>query len=274
MTEYVETPRGRFGVEFSGDRSGPTLMFVAGLGDDMSSWATVIDAFADYHCVVYDNRGIGTSPITEGPYRIEQLADDAHAIHSSLDLGPVVAIGSSMGGAICQEWALKYPDDLTGLVLTNTWSEQQVFCDVIFEHWQALAAKGLATELIDSLLLFCLSAPFLQAHPEAAREFRQMPVPDLGGFQAAAQACRDHETLSRLSGVQQPTLVIGATYDILTRPELSERLAGQLPNATLEMVDAAHMIFAEAPGPWQRVVRAWLDKRFPTGATPGWTGTR
>jgi 3-oxoadipate enol-lactonase len=263
MTDYIDSDRGRFGYQFSGTSTGPTLVFVAGLGDDMTSWAEVLPVFDDYHCLVFDNRGIGTSPITDGPYTIEQMADDTHAIHQALGLGPTVGIGSSMGGAICQEWALKYPGDLDGVVLTNTWAEKQTFCDVIFEHWQALAARGAATELIDSLLLFCLSAPFLQDHPEAVNEFRQIPVPDLRGFHAAAQACRGHDTLSRLGNIAQPTLVIGATYDILTRPELSERLAAQLPNATLAMVDAAHMIFAEDPQAWQQVLRAWLDRQFP-----------
>lgn len=263
MTDFVDTDRGRFGYQLSGTSTGPTLVFVAGLGDDMTSWVDVLPAFTDYRCLVFDNRGIGTSPITDGPYTIEQLADDTHAIREALDLGPVIGIGSSMGGAICQEWALKYPRDLTGLVLSNTWAEQQTFCDVIFEHWQALASGGAATELIDSLLLFCLSAPFLQEHPEAVGQFRQIPVPDLRGFHAAAQACRGHETLARLGNIAHRTLVIGATYDILTRPELSERLTAHLPNATLAMVDAAHMIFAEDPQNWQRVLKAWLDEHFP-----------
>lgn len=263
MTDFIDTDRGRFGYRFSCAGTGPTLVFVAGLGDDMASWAEVLPAFTDYHCLVFDNRGIGTGPITDGPYTIEQMADDTHAIHQALGLGPVVGIGSSMGGAICQEWALKHPEDLAGLVLTNTWAERQTFCDVVFEHWQALASRGAAAELIDSLLLFCLSAPFLQAHPEAVGEFRNIPVPDLRGFHAAAQACRGHDTLSRLGNIAQPALVIGASYDILTRPELSERLSARLPNATLEMVDAAHMIFAEDPRAWQQVLRAWLDVHFP-----------
>ena len=263
MTEFVDTDRGSFGYRLTGGDSAQTLVFVAGLGDDMNSWNTVIDGFDDYQCLVYDNRGIGTSPVTEGPYSIRQMADDAHAIQNALGLSSVVGIGSSMGGAICQEWALQYPGDLSGVVLTNTWAQQQPFCDVIFEHWQSLAANGLSAELIDSLLLFCISPPFLENHPEAIAEFRQMPVPDLRGFHAAAQACRDHDTLARLEQLRQPTLVVGGAYDILTRPELSTRIVEALPDANLTMIDAAHMIFAEDPDAWRRAVRTWLDDEFP-----------
>jgi 3-oxoadipate enol-lactonase len=268
MVDLVETSRGRFGVRRSGEVDRPTLMFVAGLADEMSSWDPILDAFTDYQCITFDNRGVGTSPITDGPYTIRQLAEDAHALHAALRLDQVVAVGSSMGGAVCQEWSLAYPDDLSGLVLTNTWAEQQVFCDSLFEHWQRLAEGQQTTALIDSMLLFCFSAEFLQAHPEAVDEFRQMPIPDLIGFHAAAQACREHDTFSRLADISQPTLVVGGSYDILTRPQLSRRIAEAIPHARLEMLDAAHMIFAEDPVRWQQAVRGWLQVNFPYDVSP------
>ena len=110
MIDFVDTERGRFAVELHGRAEAPPVVLIAGLGDDHASWEPVLPYLTPARrCVTFDNRGIGLSPITPGPYRIADLAEDAHALHQALGLGPCVAIGSSMGGAICQEWAIRHP---------------------------------------------------------------------------------------------------------------------------------------------------------------------
>ena len=187
------------------------------------------------------------------------LAADVHALHQALQLPPCVAIGSSMGGAICQEWALRYPHDVSGLVLSNTWGRTDAFLRVLFEHWTSLADEASVDRLLDSLLLFCFSAAYLADHPETVVEFRASSAPDLGGFKAAAAACWAHDALARLDDLTQPALVLAGRHDILTRKELSEELADALPDAQLQLLDAGHMTFWEAPEAWGHSVRRWLE---------------
>jgi pimeloyl-ACP methyl ester carboxylesterase len=121
VIEFVDTGRGRFAVEMHGRAEAPPVVLIAGLGDDHTSWEPVLPYLAPARrCVTFDNRGIGRSPITPGPYRIAELAEDAHALHRALGLAPCIAIGSSMGGAICQEWAIRHPGDVSGIVLSNS----------------------------------------------------------------------------------------------------------------------------------------------------------
>ena len=260
MIEYVDTARGRFAVEIHGRAEAPPLVLIAGLGDDHASWEPVLPCLTPaYRCVTFDNRGIGLSPITPGPYRITDLAEDAHALHQALGLAPCTAIGSSMGGAICQEWALMHPRDLSGIVLSNSWARSDTFLQVLFEHWASMARQGEAAELMDSLLLFCLSPAFLAAHPETVTEFQATPAPDLNGFAAAAAACHDHDVLSDLRLVRQRTLVLAGRHDILTRPALSAAVADVMPAAELEYLEAGHMTFWEVPEDWGRAVTCWLQ---------------
>jgi 3-oxoadipate enol-lactonase len=263
VTKLVATSRGSFLVSESGPADGPALVLVAGLGDDHRSWEPVLPALESrYRCVTFDNRGIGGSPVTPGPYAIAELAADTHELVTELGLGPCTAIGSSMGGAICQWWALAYPADVSRLVLSNTWGRSDVFLRVLFEHWIALA-EGADNEnstrlLMDSLMLFSLSAGYLAGSPQTVREFRTGPVPNLQGFAAAAAACLGHNALIRLDGLSQPTLVIAGQHDVLTRPELSAELAGAIPQADLLVLEAGHMTFWEAPAAWSDAVRNWL----------------
>ena len=142
-------------------------MFVAGLGDDHTSWDAPIEYLSQkYRCVTYDNRGIGRSPITDGPYTTQQMAEDAQAIADQLGLEQLVAVGSSMGGAICQEWALAQPETVERLVLSNTWGGADAWFSALIEHWIQLAVRGAGADILYQLALFCFSPDYLSEHPE------------------------------------------------------------------------------------------------------------
>jgi 3-oxoadipate enol-lactonase len=66
--DLLLTSRGDFHVERVGPEHATPMVFVAGLGDDHSSWSEIVAMLADsYHCISFDNRVIGQSPITPGP---------------------------------------------------------------------------------------------------------------------------------------------------------------------------------------------------------------
>ena len=238
---------------------GPPLVFVSGLGDDRHSWSSQVADFSNDHTVVtFDNRGCGESSVPSGPYSIARLADDVHSVVSALGLTRVVAIGSSMGGAICQRWALDQPSDIARLVITNSWGERTTFTDCLFEHWISLARAGNAAQILKSLLLFSYSPDYLDRHPDTVSAFLTTPPPNLEGFVAAAQACLNHDTSAVAAAIHQPTLVIAGTFDILTRPALSERLSARLPNAVLRMLPTGHMVFWEMPAEFNQLVRDFV----------------
>jgi 3-oxoadipate enol-lactonase len=175
----------------------------------------------------------------------------------ALGVGPVVGIGSSLGGAICQEWALKYPEDLTGLVLSSTWAEIDPYLDTLMSLWRRLVEGGRTEELMDSLLLYCFSGKYLRDNPGVIDEFRSAPIPDLTGFGAMTVACAAHDTVDRLGDIDIPTLVVIGTRDILIRPELSKRLAAGIPGAVMVEIDASPMTFWEQPDAWIAAVSGW-----------------
>lgn len=259
MAELVETPRGTFSVDSRGPTGGTPLVLVAGLGDDHASWDAPVEILSrGRRCVTFDNRGIGASPITPGPYSTGEMAEDAEAIATALGLAQVDVAGSSMGGAIGQEWALRHPARLRRMVLSNTWAAQDAWFSALIEHWVDLAARGQGTDVLYQLALFCYSPDHLAAHPDTIEEFVSGALPDLTGFTAAGRACQAHDTSSRLAEIRHEVLVIGGTADILTRPELSRRLAEALPSARLEWLPAGHMTFWECPGEWAALVDGFL----------------
>jgi 3-oxoadipate enol-lactonase len=241
------------------DGEGPAMVFVAGLGDDRRSWANQVAHFSTDHTVItFDNRGCGESEVPPGPYSIARLAADAHSVVATLGLTGITAVGSSMGGAICQRWALDHPADIARLAITNSWGEHDTFTDALFDHWISLASSGSVAHVLQSLLLFCYSPEYLTCHPETVAAFLASPPPNLTGFVAAAHACRNHDTSAVAGQIEQPTLVIAGTFDILARQVLSERLAARLPKATLRNLPTGHMVFWEMPDEFNALVRSFV----------------
>ncbi len=238
---------------------GAPVVLVAGLGDDHLSWqAQVQDLQRDHQVVVFDNRGIGKSTIAPGPYAVREMAEDCHALVQALGLSGVAAIGSSMGGAICQLWALEYPEDIRRLVLTNTWGRRDPFLEALFTHWIRLGGQGRRQEIAESLLLFCYSPEFLEANPRTVQEFYDAERPNLEGFIAGSHACRSHDVLERLAAIEQPTLVIAGEHDILTRPQFSHELAGRIPGAELATLSTGHMVFWERAAEFNALLEQFL----------------
>ncbi|RMH75684.1 MAG: alpha/beta fold hydrolase [Actinomyces sp.] len=80
--------------------SGPPMVLVHGLTDDLTSWDPLVDAFAARHTVVrYDQRGHGASG-RQGPYELERLAADLLELVAGLGLDTPVLVGHSLGGLV------------------------------------------------------------------------------------------------------------------------------------------------------------------------------
>jgi proline iminopeptidase len=75
---------------------------------------------SDTHRVVtFDARGCGRSEEAGTPSYAQWCAD-AEAIRQELGLGKVVAAGGSSGGFLALEYALRYPDSISALILRGT----------------------------------------------------------------------------------------------------------------------------------------------------------
>lgn len=66
--------------------------------------------------VLYDRPGIGTNEL---PGRLKDASTALHEVLQRHQLGPVVVVGQSLGGAVAALLARDYPQDVAGLVLLD-----------------------------------------------------------------------------------------------------------------------------------------------------------
>lgn len=105
--------------EVHGD--GEPLVFIGGLGADISLYAALLDDLARCHRVIaFDNRGAGRTSKPDAPYSIGLFADDTLGLLDALGLDVVDLVGMSMGGRIALELAATHPDRVRRLVLIST----------------------------------------------------------------------------------------------------------------------------------------------------------
>lgn len=99
--------------------AGPTIVFLPGYASDMAGTkAVALDAWAERTgraFVRFDYRGCGESTGAFEDFTLEDWRDDALAVIDSID-GPVVLVGSSMGGWVMLLAALARPKRIAALV--------------------------------------------------------------------------------------------------------------------------------------------------------------
>ena len=109
-------------VELNKGGSKGTLVFLHGLGSYLKFWYYQLDTFAaqGWHVVAIDLPGFGKSdkPGTF-PYTMEALGDAAAELVGQLGVKQAVFVGHSMGGQTALSLAIRKPELVRALVLTD-----------------------------------------------------------------------------------------------------------------------------------------------------------
>jgi len=104
----------------TGQEPAPTIVFLPGYASDMAgSKATALFGLAVREgraCLLFDYSGCGESEGAFEEATLESWRDDALAVIDALTTGPLVLVGSSMGGWLMLLVALQRPDRIAGLV--------------------------------------------------------------------------------------------------------------------------------------------------------------
>lgn len=105
--------------EVHGD--GPPLVFVGGLGVDLTVFAPFVAQLArGFRVLTFDHRGAGRTDKPDIVYSIPMMAEDTAGLMDALGLARAHVVGVSMGGRIAMELAARYPGRVDRLVLIST----------------------------------------------------------------------------------------------------------------------------------------------------------
>jgi pimeloyl-ACP methyl ester carboxylesterase len=248
--------------------NGPPVVFVHGFTLDMRMWDDQVAPLATSHRVLrYDLRGFGAS---SNPTVGESFShvDDLLALLDHLGIERAAVVGLSMGGWVAQEFALKYPDSVSAVILVDSvlggrpWSPE---ASAPLESFFRLGAEG----RLDEGKAVWLAAPIFACSrriaPVAAR-LEEM-VREYGCWELLnedPQLPLDPPAIDRLPEIAAPTLIIVGEEDILDFHEIAARFAAEIPGArTVVLPDAGHMANMDAPDAFNRVLLDFLAEVAP-----------
>jgi pimeloyl-ACP methyl ester carboxylesterase len=240
-------------VSVAGD--GPPLLLIPGLGATRVVFDPILPLLTPHLTVaVYDQRGVGASQLTPGPYTTEQLGDDAAAVIEGLGLERVAVLGASFGGMVAQQLAIRHPTRVDTLVLAATGpGSAHLAREPDPAATAALLGVGARTPE-DAYRLACTvlySRRFQAEHPDVieqqVRDRARRPIA-ARAFQAQRAASNRHDVWDELPSIAAPTLVLHGSDDMVMPMENARLLAERIPGAKLTIFDGAgHLFFHEQP---------------------------
>jgi proline iminopeptidase len=198
--------------------------------------------------IIPDQRGHGRSARC-GPrdYSHATWAADAHALAAYLGIGRHALLGHSYGGFLALEYAARWPESVSHLVLVATSAGpvampfDEVTSDAeVRERFRAVWGRFFVGADKHWPLFETLH---FSADPYNAAFLRELPRYDLR---------------RRAADLEMPTLLIVGSHDAYCGP--MRWLAAQLPHATLRVFDGVgHFPFLEAAEDFTATVAAFLN---------------
>ena len=235
------------GVElfYRDDGAGQPVLFVQGLGVDHRGWGAVTRPLAErFRCISYDNRDVGRSSTVDTPYDVLDMVGDALGLLDALGITQADIVGTSMGGVIAQEIAIRHPQRVRKLALVTTYTSGDPRGSAIFEG-QALLRRTLSRED------YCRATFWsVYSHQDYRREdgfVETMIARTVGNdlwqpqdaYERHVRAVLSVRTEGRLHEIAAPTLILAGAEDILTPLRFSQILVREIPNSRLEVIDGA-----------------------------------
>jgi pimeloyl-ACP methyl ester carboxylesterase len=237
---------------------------------NLDNWdPALIDALAaNRRVVTFDNTGVGGSTGTTPP-TVQQMARDAIAFTTAMDLPQFDVLGFSIGSFIAQEVALMRPTDVRRLILASAAPQGGAG----MHGWapEVVSAVGSPQTTPDGYLgvFFAGSAASQQAGKEALqRMYARTNDRDTPTSWATREAQYDavcawgvpnHALLQRLSAIGMPVFVANGDSDPMILPHYSYLLAGLMPQARMRIYrDSAHGFLFQHHAEFAADVQAFL----------------
>ncbi len=222
-----------------------TLIFIHGAACLPHVFHAQLAAFPDAIAVNLPGHGTPGEPASIG-----EFADAVAAELDSRGVERAVLAGSSMGGAIALELALRNDPRIGGLVMLGSSARLRV-APAIFEAIDAdfpAAAAMLANYF------------FAQPTEERLREAVTTML-EIGQAQTRRDfaACDAFDVRDRLEEIAVPLLALTGANDVMTPPKFAEAFVGRVPRATARILpDAGHLLFIERPDETNDAIRAFV----------------
>lgn len=283
--QMIEINGNRLAVEILGPEGAPVIIThhgAPGLGSRAEPKASFGRLADEYRVVVFDARGSGQSD-GSGPLSHEQWAADIDGIREWAGADTIVMAGGSYGGFMAMEYAIRYPERVSALVLRDTSPDNSnaglarqnaVNSDrvsVDMEKFDRID-QGRVADNDDLKACWREILPLYDFHYDpAVTEIKVESTPyryEAHNY-AFSVNLPGYDLKADLPKVTAPTLVTVGRTDWITPVECSETIADLIPESTLVVFEkSGHSPQIEEAEAWTATVRNFLHEACPVAPEP------
>ncbi len=254
--------------EVFGPRDAPPVLVIGGTGQTMAMSFNASHALnTSFRTLHYDQRDLG---LTRGPVRettMADYADDAAGLITALGWERAHVVGTSFGGMVAQNLAVRHPERVDRLVLMCTSPGGSMPSAPLHEVEDLPPAERAERQL---QLLDTRYDP--EADPDDQIPGLGAIVPGMrarwasesdrgtdAGLRRQLAARAGHDVVEALASVTAPTLVCAGLYDPNALLSNSEAIVERIPDARLEVFEGGHVFMWQDTRTWP-VVIAFLQE--------------
>jgi pimeloyl-ACP methyl ester carboxylesterase len=268
---FVDVDGAKLVPEGMSMRERPTIVMVhGGPGFDHTPFKARYPSLTEIaQLVYYDHRGNGRSE--DGPperWNLDQWADDLRALCDVLGIARPIVFGTSFGGFVTLNYALRHPDHPGKLVLSSTAARIHLARALtMFERLGGRDVRSVAerffeeptAENLEEYLRVC--APYYTQRPrppEILARVTRRPEVSEHFFRGELLT---FDLTRQLDQIRCPVLLLAGELDPIVAIEDAEELAAALPRERLRFVrfaDAGHLLANEQPEAVLNLIREFV----------------
>jgi pimeloyl-ACP methyl ester carboxylesterase len=234
------------------------VVLIHGFPTSSHLWARVASCLPDGHRVLTRRLlGYGRErPAARAPLTLRAHAERVVEVLDVLGINYACVVGHDFGAGVAQQLAVRWPQRVARLGLVSA---------VAYDDWPARelrlarAMLPLTRHLPPTFLLSLLRKELLRGYGDSESGSRSVeryarPFATADGRDAlvehllALDAAETQALAPRLRELVMPTAVVTGAHDPFLPPAVAERLAGDIPGATLDVLpDGRHYLPEEQP---------------------------
>lgn len=244
--------------------SGVPTVFLHGFPLNRTVWEPQLRGLGQRcRCIALDLRGFGESTM-DGPYSMEQYADDVAELLDACAVDRAVIAGSSMGGYITFAFWRRHRDRVLGLALCDTraaadsrdgLAKRRGMIRTAREHGSAAVA--------DSMIGALLGRSTHQRSPELVQAVRSLgaTAPPDGVVGAIEAMMARPDSTPTLASIDVPSLIVVGDEDVIAPVGDSRAMHAAIAGSRLEIVPGAgHLANIERPAAFNTILGEFLHR--------------
>ena len=225
-------------------------------------WRPFLNALGEAFSVTrYDQRGNGLSDWSVNSLTLEDFTNDLKAVTDQIDQEKFALYGTSQGAPIAINFAIKYPQRVSHLILHGGYAQGRFKRS---EAGEAEQGEALITLMkhgwgkLESPFLKAFSSMYIpdgsQQQVESLVELQRLTTSP-GNAVSLRKAVDDFDVSALLSKVNVPTLVLHARSDGIHPLNQGRMLAGGIKDAEFILLESANHVILEQEPAWEVLLR-------------------